>query len=380
LSEAIRIWSLAVFMLLAPAVQASELDASRQKLAEIERRIRATSRSLEEKKSAEKSLAADLATVEEELSRLDAGIASHRRRLGALVAEISVKSAEAESAQRSANALEARVRQRLAALYKGGESGPARLLFSPNPPAVLAENYFYWGQIVRRDRELLTEYRRQVALLQATVRDLDALRQEQQRTLAALDGEQMVATQARQLKKQLLGQVRQDRESLASTLDELRAEARALTDLVKKLESRKSAEYTEKTGFFASRRGRLPWPVEGEVRIGFGTGRHPDLGTLHDSQGIEIAVSGEKPIRAVAEGRVVFANWFKGYGNLLILEHGDSYYSLYAQASRLAAAVGQQVRQGEVVAHSGYEGANGVYFEIRRGSTPLDPTIWLTPR
>jgi septal ring factor EnvC (AmiA/AmiB activator) len=371
-------WLLFVSLLGAPA-RASGLDDSRQKLAEIERRIRQASRSLEEKKAAEQSLAADLQTVESELSRLGDSIAGQRRRLSVLEADVATKTASAELARRSAAVLEGRVRQRLAALYKGGNTGPVRLLFSPTPPAVMAENYFYWGRIVRRDRQLLADYRRQHAVLQQALAELNALRQEHGRTLTALDQEQRVARQAQQLKQELLVQVRHDRKALASALSDLREKARALTDLVKRLESEKSAEYTEKTGFFASRKGRLPWPVNGPVRIGFGMGRHPDLGTLHESHGIEIAVSGEKPIRAVASGRVIFANWFKGYGNLLILDHGDSYYSLYAQASRLHVSVGQQVAEGAAVAESGLDGVDGVYFEIRQGSTPLDPTTWLAP-
>ncbi len=77
---------------------------------------------------------------------------------------------------------------------------------------------------------------------------------------------------------------------------------------------------------------------------------------------------------------MIFANWFKGYGNLLIIDHGDSYYSLYAQAASLAKHVGEAVATGEVVALAGYEGARRFYFEIRHSGTPLDPESWLAPR
>lgn len=371
---------LVIFVLAAAAVMAAELDDGRQKLKDIERRINQTARSLEEKKEAEHSLAGDLQTVENEISRLGSGISGQKQRLVTLETDIAGKAAAAETAQRSIASLDTRVRRRLTALYKGGETGPVRILFSPTPPAVMAENVDFLGRVVRRDRELLTTYRRQLTELKAALEQLASLREEQRQTLAALGENQKAARQALQLKSQLLGQVRRDRQALTATLEELRAKAKALTALVKRLESEKAPEYTEKTGVFASRKGRLPWPAEGPVRIGFGTGRHPDLGTLHDSQGIEIAVAGDKPIRSVAAGEVIFANWFKGYGNLLIVDHGGSYYSLYAQASRLTRKVGDAVGEGETLAFSGLEGTGGVYFEIRRGGVPLDPTAWLSPR
>jgi septal ring factor EnvC (AmiA/AmiB activator) len=255
-----------------------------------------------------------------------------------------------------------------------------KILFSPASPAQMAEDYDFLGRVVRRDRELLANYRRQLAELETALERLAAWRREQQASLAALGENQKTARQASRLKAALLEQVRGDRQALAAALAELRERAGRLSGLVKKLESEKPREYSEKTGLFAAGKGRLPWPVDGAIRIGFGAARHPELGTMYDSHGIEIAADGEKPIRAVGSGRVLFANWFKGYGNLLIVDHGDSYYSLYAQASRLSKKVGDLLATGDVLGYTGLEGSKGVYFEIRRGGTPLDPLPWLRPR
>lgn len=368
-------------LLLGVTVSATaELDENRRTLEEIQRRIDQTAKSLEAKQTAEHSLAADLQTVETEISRLGGRLAEQKRRRATLESEVAATEAAATAARRAADASEADVRRRLPALYKGGEAGLVKILFSPSSPARMAQDYDFLGRIVRRDRELLATYRRQLAELQTALARLALLRREQQATLAALAENQKTARQALRLKEELLVQVRRDRQALALALDELRERAGRLAALVKRLESEKSREYSEKVGLFSARKGRLPWPVEGTIRIGFGTGRHPELGTMYDSHGIEIAAAGEKPIRAVAPGRVLFANWFKGYGNLLIIDHGDSYYSLYAQASRLSSKVGDLLAAGEVLGYSGLEGSKGVYFEIRRGGTPVDPLAWLLPR
>jgi septal ring factor EnvC (AmiA/AmiB activator) len=372
--------TLSLVLLLAAVPAASELDESRRKLEEIQKRIAQTAKNLEAKQTAEHSLAEDLQTVENEISRLGAQLAGQKRRLSAMESEIADREDAAERARRAAAASEADVRRRLAALYKAGETGLVKILFSPSSPAQMAQDYDFLGRVVRRDRELLATYRQQLEELQKALARLTILRREQQAGIAALAENQKTARQAMRLKEELLVQVRRDRQSLAAALAELRERAGRLTGLVKKLESEKPREYSEKTGFFASRKGRLPWPVEGIVRIGFGAGRHPELGTMYDSHGIEIAAVGENPIRAVGPGRVLFANWFKGYGNLLIIDHGDAYYSLYAQASRLSKKVGDLLAQGDILGYSGLEGSKGVYFEIRSGGTPLDPLAWLLPR
>jgi septal ring factor EnvC (AmiA/AmiB activator) len=367
-------------LLLVAITAASDIDESRRKLEEVQKRIAQTAKNLVAKQTAEHSLAEDLQTVETEISRLGTQLARQKRRLAAMETEIADREEAAASARRAAAASEADVRRRLAALYKAGETGLVKILFSPSSPAQMAQDYDFLGRVVRRDRELLATYRQQLDELQTVLARLTILRREQQAGVAALAENQKTARQALRLKEELLVQVRRDRQSLAAALAELREKAGRLAGLVKKLESEKPREYSEKTGFFASRKGRLPWPVEGIVRIGFGAGRHPELGTMYDSHGIEIAAAGENPIRAIGPGRVLFANWFKGYGNLLIIDHGDSYYSLYAQASRLSKKVGDLLAGGDILGYSGLEGSKGIYFEIRRGGTPLDPLAWLLPR
>jgi septal ring factor EnvC (AmiA/AmiB activator) len=259
-----------------------------------------------------------------------------------------------------------------------------RVLFDGSAPARVAEEYDYLGRIVRRDRGLLALYRQQLEDLGAVMAHLGDLRSKQLNLLAALQRQRDDLHQAGKLKEQLLARARRDRTALALSLDTLRDRAESLSALIKKLETAKPRGYTQKSDSqspFGREKGQLPWPLTGEILSGFGTRKHPEIGALYDSQGIEIAATGESAaITAVWDGQVVFANWFKGYGNLLILDHGDSYHTLYAQASRLTRKIGDRVARGEPVGISGSEGAVGVYFEIRHGGTPLNPTAWLIPR
>lgn len=362
-----------------PPTAGASLDQSRQSLKHIQQRILRTRKSLERKKQSEKSLRSNLAAVGDELAQLRRQVAALKQRLTGLDKKLAAKQGEIDGSRQHIAELQGQLRKRLVVMYKGQGTGLLRILFTNDSPARMAEEYDYLGRIVRRDRQLLADYRRALDSLQHSRADLEALRREQGQALEQGRQQQATLAQAVQLKQELLSRVRHQRRTLAARLDELRAQEKRLRQLIKKLERNKSPEYTQNSGIFAAQKGRLPWPVAGAIRIGFGTWRHPELGTLYDSQGIEIAAAAQAPIKAVWSGRVVYASWFKGYGNLLIIDHGGGYFSLYARASRLTRKVGDVVAGGSVVGYAGAERGR-VYFQIRKGGTPLDPTAWLAPR
>ena len=128
----------------------------------------------------------------------------------------------------------------------------------------------------------------------------------------------------------------------------------------------------------AERRGRLPWPLAGKVAVGFGSS--DDSGRA--ISGIVLAAATGAEVRAVSHGRVAYADWLKGYGLILILDHGDGYMSLYGYNESLLKDVGDWVDAGEAIATAGSSGGRqnaGLYFELRARGKPLDPRSWLKP-
>jgi murein DD-endopeptidase MepM/ murein hydrolase activator NlpD len=134
-------------------------------------------------------------------------------------------------------------------------------------------------------------------------------------------------------------------------------------------------------GDFAQARGKLAWPVRGEVVGSFGNEKHPKFGTVTFNSGIDIAAPLGTDVRAVARGRVDFAsNDYGTYGQMLILNHGDGYYTLYAHCSAVLVTRGQEVESGQVVARVGDTGSlkgSILHFEVRKGRTALNPLEWL---
>ena len=196
-----------------------------------------------------------------------------------------------------------------------------------------------------------------IAVTDAALSALEVEREHRRAGLAVIE----VEFKNREARIAALGR---DQRGLETLLDELRD---ALSDIPKRLEDDHP---------FASRRGALPLPVEGgRVRERFGMA----ISGGQRSEGVRFAVARGTPVRAVAPGRVAYADWLKGFGLLLILDHGDGWMSLYAHGDRLERAVGDWVGSGDIVARAGSSGGaseSALYFELRRDGQPVDPRGW----
>ncbi len=127
----------------------------------------------------------------------------------------------------------------------------------------------------------------------------------------------------------------------------------------------------------------MPWPGDGPITLSFGRQRHPVYDTYTLSKGIEIGAEPESPVLAVFAGRVAFADWFRGYGQVVILDHGNDFFTLYGHIAAVHVRVGQRVQAGEQVGTVGDTGSltgPSLYFEIREGTDALNPLNWLQGR
>jgi septal ring factor EnvC (AmiA/AmiB activator) len=181
----------------------------------------------------------------------------------------------------------------------------------------------------------------------------------------------------------MVQEIRQNRTTYNQTLKELSESAEELRRLLDKIISQ---EWQVPAGWVPlyERRGRLPWPIQGRVITRFGFEKNPNFSTVVMNQGVEISPGqGKSLILAVHSGKVVYADYFQGYGNLLIIDHGMTYYTLYGHCSEFLAAIGDMVRAGQPVAVVGDSGSlkgECLYFEIRYKTKALDPLQWLSRR
>jgi murein DD-endopeptidase MepM/ murein hydrolase activator NlpD len=187
----------------------------------------------------------------------------------------------------------------------------------------------------------------------------------------------------------LLAKVRDERAYHERMVGELTEASRRLEAFIAELQARQRrvakvpppAPGGETPGVgFGGLRGRLPWPTDGRVVAAFGAQVHPRFGTRTFRGGIDIEAGEGTVVTAVYAGHVVYTGWFKGYGNLIILDHGNEYYTLYAHVSEMAVKEGDDVRQGQRIGSVGDTGSLSgarLYFEVRYQGKPQDPEQWL---
>ena len=160
------------------------------------------------------------------------------------------------------------------------------------------------------------------------------------------------------------------------------AEARSAAERLERLWGRVASDADGYAGDLRLVRGGLPWPVQGSRLVRrFGPQRDPSYGTVTVSHGLVLEVAVTTPVRAVAPGRVVYAQFFRGHGNLVIVHHGQQIYSLYSRLGTMLVDAGGRVGTGDPVGLAGRSEEDGgnVYLEIRVGQSPEDPLVWLNP-
>ena len=187
----------------------------------------------------------------------------------------------------------------------------------------------------------------------------------------------------RKTRSQLLAYVRKEKSAQLAAIESLKQAARDLDEKIKNLglgaNPGVSGEY--RTGeSFQSYKGLLKLPVKGKIVSLFGKFKNTRYQVLNFRSGIEIQTDRGEPIQAVYAGKVLYADWFKGYGNMIIIDHGENYYTVYAHIEEAFKSTGDTVEAGEVIATVGDSGSitgPKLYFEVRHHGKPLDPMQWL---
>lgn len=338
------------------------IEASRARIAEYERRSEGLFEALE---AVDRAAAA----LDDEVDRARAAAAEAAERQEALEASAAELGRRREITRRA-------MRARAVALYKAGEAGPLRVVFSSESLAELLSRTRTLAFLLERDRELLERHRKQSVELETAVMESRRAAQEREAALERLDRRAAELDAERAARRRLLAQVEADQGREESALAELEQAAQALAERLREL-TRPGASAG---GGFVALRGALPAPVDAPVARGFGRVVDREFRTLTFRKGFDFAAPAGEPVRAVAPGEVRFADWFRGYGNMVIVDHGDQYFTVSAHLSRIEAEVGERVKAGQTLGRVGETGSLAgpvLYFEIRRGSEPLDPGEWL---
>jgi septal ring factor EnvC (AmiA/AmiB activator) len=271
----------------------------------------------------------------------------------------------------------------LVTLYKFGRLDFFQFLLHARDIETYASESKHLALLARSQDDVVAEFLASLEKLRTAQSALEGKQRDlAEMTRAASLKRQELETEARK-NTDLVQEIRKNRETYNQTLAELSESAEELQKLMNKIVAQ---EWVLPAAFVPlyEKKGKLPWPLEGRVITAFGFEKHPDFKTVVMNKGVEIAPAKDRSlILSVHTGKVVYADYFQGYGNLLIVDHGMTYYSLYGHCSEFLAAVGDMVRAGQPLAMVGDTGSlkgECLYFEIRYKTKALDPLQWLKRR
>lgn len=335
----------------------ARVDASRQALSEGQQRLRSAEHAAGE-------LAAGLRQLQARERANTAALASLRQRHDELSARVA--------RQKDALAQDAR------AAWMLGRQQQLRLWLSADDPQRAARVSRYFGYVQHDRQARLAQYGADLAAqesLAAEVANEQARLAEAREALAQRVQE---LAEAREERRQAVRALASEVRSREDELRERQQDEAALKHLFGQVREAFRDVPPEAVGSpLSKRRGKLRWPASGRLAARFGSPVAEGKLTLN---GIVIAAPEGSPVRAVHAGRVVFADWMRGYGQLLILDHGEGFLTVYGYNETLARAVGDWVKEGDSIAAVGSSGGRsgaGLYFEIRQGGEPVDPARWL---
>jgi septal ring factor EnvC (AmiA/AmiB activator) len=277
--------------------------------------------------------------------------------------------------------LEHAMGKRAVALYRAGELGAVPLLFSAGDLREFLSRVQTLRRLLGHDARLLAVHRETKAALDRARETARQAAADSERAEATLDERSGQLRAEWDSKRRLVRQLGRSRALERRALAELETAARALEEAVAALPAEAlSAPAGAPSTPFASLRGTLRPPVDASVARGFGRVVDREFLTATFRKGVGYEVPTGTIVRAVADGRVRFAGRFRGYGNTVILDHGDEYFTVSAHLEEPAVAVGDWVQAGAEIGRSGESGSLSgpqLYFEVRRGGAALDPREWL---
>jgi len=352
---------------------------SQEKLRDINLKIQRIAAQLTAIKQEKTSILNDIYTLELETE----AVVIELNKLNLLLADaqdnIDHKQKEEEVLQKKVARSQENVRRILRVLYKMGELGYVKLFINIGNFNQLFRNYRLIVALMddrvvemKAIRQGITRLQKIKAELKIEFDRLSGLKNEKAAKLSRLNG-------LKQNKLAIISKINRQRDFNARLLEELKNEGENLTDFL----NQKTGPLTADTVNFALLRGKLAWPLLGNVISSFGKKKSSRFDTYTINNGIEIKPLQSDEIKAVQGGEIIFCDYFKGYGNLLIIQHQGNFHSLYGHCEKFLKNPGDRVSPGEVVALVGNSGSlygECLYFEIRQNLKPQDPLLWLHKR
>ena len=274
------------------------------------------------------------------------------------------------------------VRRRIVTMYKRGRIADLEIFLSMNSLNQALVWLKYQKKIIDNDRRNLrvlqdkkAEFEKQNRRLQNELQDKERLLSEERRGKVTLE-------EKKTSREKLIVQIREDKESIREGLEEKRKTYDHILGWIRREEAKRrevKVPIVGETGF-ASLKGRMVWPVRGRVVTPYGRQKHPVLKTWTENLGIDIKTQEREKVQAVCNGAVKWVTWQRGMGNLVLLDHGSGYYTVYGYLEEVWVLTGDNIEERQIIGRVGdLQSLNGsnLHFQVWNGTEHYDPKIWM---
>lgn len=393
MSRAVLAAVLAILVAVPAAAQTRRedpLQAEQRKLQQTQKQLKEERERAAAARARETSLLAELEEIERRLAAKQRDVARLEARIKKAQNDVQMFRGEISRLERQRAGQMNALAGRLRVMYRvHAQGGALPVILSGDDPVTRAVAVRHLASLAALDARLIQEYR----VTSDRLADRKGKEEAQQQELAGLheDAKREQAEVDREVAKRrvILAKVRDERAYHERMVGELTEASHRLEAFIRELQAkqRKLARVPPPKGGieppgvgFGALKGRLPWPTEGRIVTGFGAQVHPRFGTRTFRNGVDIEAAVGREVLAVHGGHVIYTGWFKGYGNLIIVDHGNEYYTLYAHIADIEAKEGDDVRQGQRIGTVGDTGSLAgprLYFEVRYQGRPQDPEQWL---
>jgi septal ring factor EnvC (AmiA/AmiB activator) len=368
---------LLVFSSLCFAVEkAEDLQALQSRIAKLTEQLESKEETKKEARDALRASERAISEANRSLARLE--VEGRRLRI-----ETDRLAARRQALARELADRQAAIERMLLARYTGRAPDALRVALSGEDPEALERRLYYTGTVSRAAASVLAAYRAAIAESERLGRELEERRARQRAVEAASRADRASVLAERREKRRQFERAAAEIRAARREIKVLRADESRLARLVNGIGElvygrvERAPESGAGRQRFSTLRGKLRLPVTGELTGRFGA---PRGATGIEAKGVFIRAPEGQPVRAVAAGQVVYADWMRGFGNLLIVDHGEAYLSIYANNDALLRQVGDVVAGGETLATTGASGGNeetGLYFELRHLGKAFDPLRWV---
>ncbi|MDP9751407.1 murein hydrolase activator EnvC family protein [Thermoanaerobacter pentosaceus] len=353
--------------------KADQLQDAKNKLNQIQKTITETKKKKEEVINQKNDIAAQIADLDKKLNVTQQELANVQKRLADITEKLNKTREELEVAKQKENTQLKTMKERIRAMYISGELGYLEVLLGAKDFGDFITRLDVVKCIVDYDSNLFESYKQQRKLVEQKEKELVQMQIEAQNYKNQIISRQRELQLAMASREGLMRDLERQQKLYEQQEDELLKQSKQLEKVIQQLQAKSKIKYSG---------GKLLWPVPSSsvITSPFGTRYHPILKQYRTHTGIDIAAQTGASILAAADGQVIFAGYYGGYGYAVIIDHGDGISTLYGHNSALLVKEGDTVKRGQVIAKAGSTGLSTgphLHFEVRKNGVPVNPMDWL---